>query len=64
MNPEKIKENFEEQLKNANEQIEKLQAEIAKLSEYRLKLIGGLETIQLLEPDEEVTTAETEVVEE
>jgi hypothetical protein len=65
MKPEQIKENFEEQLKSANEQIEKLQAEIAKLSEYRIKLIGGLETLQLMEEkEEEVTEATTEVVSE
>lgn len=64
MNPEKIKENFEEQLKSSNEQIEKLQAEITKLTEYRLKLIGGLETLQLMNNEEEVTEAQTEVVEE
>jgi hypothetical protein len=50
---EKIKESFEEQLKNANEQIEKLQSELARLTEYRTKLIGGLETLQLLEQPEE-----------
>jgi hypothetical protein len=55
---EKIKESFEEQLKNANEQIEKLQSELARLTEYRVKLIGGLETLQLLEQPEESTELE------
>ncbi len=59
---EKIKESFEEQLKNANEQIEKLQSELARLTEYRVKLIGGLETLQLLEQPEE--SAELEESEE
>lgn len=55
---EKIKESFEEQLKNANEQIEKLQSELSRLTEYRVKLIGGLETLQLLEQPEESTELE------
>jgi prefoldin subunit 5 len=54
-NTDKIKESFEEQLKNANEQIEKLQSELTRLTEYRVKLIGGLETLQLLEQPEEET---------
>ena len=63
MTPDKIKESFEEQLKNTNEQIQKLQSEIARLNEYRTKLVGGLETLQLLdgEESEEVTEPEVEV---
>lgn len=63
-NPDKIKESFEEQLKNANEQIEKLQAELARLTEYRTKLIGGLETLQLLEQPEGEEGTEAEESEE
>lgn len=60
---EKIKESFEEQLKNANEQIEKLQSELARLTEYRVKLIGGLETLQLLEqPEESLELKESEEI--
>ena len=60
---EKIKESFEEQLKNANEQIEKLQSELARLTEYRVKLIGGLETLQLLEePEESLELEESEEI--
>lgn len=61
MTPDKIKESFEEQLKNTNEQIQKLQSEIARLNEYRTKLIGGLETIQLLEGKETEGVSEPEV---
>lgn len=61
MTPDKIKESFEEQLKNTNEQIQKLQSEIARLNEYRTKLIGGLETIQLLEGEETEGVSEPEV---
>ena len=53
-NQQKIKENFEEQLKTTNDQIEKLQSELNRLAEYRVKLIGGLETIKLLEEPEEL----------
>ncbi len=60
---EKIKESFEEQLKNANEQIEKLQSELSRLTEYRVKLIGGLETLQLLEqPEESLELKESEEI--
>lgn len=61
-NPDKIKESFEEQLKTANEKIEQLQSELTRLNEYRTKLIGGLETLQLLEQPQEET--EEEVTEE
>ena len=61
-NPDKIKESFEEQLKTANEKIEQLQSELTRLNEYRTKLIGGLETLQLLEQPE--GEAETEEVTE
>jgi len=63
MGPDKIKESFEEQLKNTEEQIQKLQSEIVRLNEYRTKLVGGLETLQLLEggSSEEVTEPEVEV---
>lgn len=63
MTPESIKESFEEQLKNTNDQIQKLQSEIARLNEYRVKLIGGLETLNLLEGNEETEEAVEAAVE-
>ena len=53
-----LKENFKTQLTNVDGQIAKLEDEIAKAKEYRLKLHGGLETLELLEPTEEAPAAE------
>jgi hypothetical protein len=53
-----LKENFKTQLTNVDGQIAKLEDEIAKAKEYRLKLQGGLETLELLEPTEEAPAAE------
>lgn len=67
-----LRENFETQLKNINEQIVKLEDDLAKAKEYRTKLQGGLETLQILDPKEEAPAeestgetpvSETEVVE-
>lgn len=64
-----LRENFENQLKNINEQIVKLEEDLAKAKEYKTKLQGGLETLQILDPKEEEAPAEetpiseTEVVE-
>lgn len=56
-----LKENFEGQIKTVNEQISKLEEELAKAKEYRLKLEGGLETLGLLEaPAEEAEEAPAE----
>ena len=46
-----LKENFESQVKTVNEQISKLEEELTKAREYKLKLEGGLETLGLLEQD-------------
>lgn len=48
-----LKENFENQIKNVDEQIANLEGELAKAREYRLKLLGGLETLDLLNPPAE-----------
>jgi len=63
-----LKENFQNQLKEIDEKIAQIQTELAKAQEYKLKLQGGLETIELLEksesedlgelPEEETTTEE------
>jgi hypothetical protein len=59
-----LKENFENQLKSANEQIAQLETDLEKAKEYRLKLQGGLETLALLNPpEEEATEAPVEVAE-
>lgn len=45
-----LKENFQTQLTNVEGQIAKLEDDLAKAKEYRLKLQGGLETLELLDP--------------
>jgi hypothetical protein len=56
--PTTLKENFTTQLTNVEGQITKLEEELAKAKEYRLKLQGGLETLELLEPTEEAPAEE------
>lgn len=51
--PEQLRENFDKQLANAEKQILDLKENLAKAEEYRLKLIGGLETLNLLNPPAE-----------
>ena len=47
-----LKENFHNQLKEIDEKITQIQSELAKPQEYKLKLQGGLETLELLEKQE------------
>lgn len=61
MDTSTLKENFENQLKSANEQIAQLESDLEKAKEYRLKLQGGLETLALLNPPEEEETTEAPV---
>ena len=44
-----IKENFTNQLQKVNQKIIELEEELEKSKEYKLKLVGGLETLELLE---------------
>jgi len=44
-----LKENFKNQLKEIDEKIAQIQAELTKAQEYKLKLQGGLETLDLLQ---------------
>lgn len=60
MDTTQLRENFQSQLTNVDVQIAKLEDELAKAKEYRLKLQGGLETLELLDPTpaEEAPTEE------
>lgn len=59
-----LKENFQNQLKDIEEKISKLLEELEKAKEYRLKLQGGMETLELISSQEEpAQSVETEVVE-
>lgn len=53
MDTSSLKSEFEGQLKDIEVKIAKAKEELIKMEEYKLKLIGGLETLALLEPKEE-----------
>lgn len=53
MDTEQLKKNFEDQLAKADKQISELEENLVKAKEYKLKLLGGLETLELLNPPEE-----------
>ena len=62
MDPTQLKKNFEEQIATTVKQIGELEANLTKAKEYRIKLEGGLETLNLLEEKPEegaVPTPET-----
>lgn len=61
MDQETLKSNFDEQLANTDKQIKELEEGLEKAREYKIKLLGGLETLRLLaeEPAEEATAEET-----
>tara|TARA_Y100000004_G_scaffold195722_1_gene263574 strand:- start:3021 stop:3305 length:285 start_codon:yes stop_codon:yes gene_type:complete len=52
MNTEELRKNFEDQLKTTAGQISELEANLTKAKEYKTKLEGGLETLNLLEGKE------------
>jgi len=53
MDPVSLKENFTSQIKGVEDQIKQLEADLEKAKEYKLKLLGGLETLELLIKQEE-----------
>ena len=61
MDQETLKSNFDEQLANTDKQIKELEEGLEKAREYKIKLLGGLETLRLLadEPAEEAPAEET-----
>lgn len=61
-NIESVRKNFKEQLDQVDKRISELTEELKNVSEYRLKLMGGLETIDLLSPKEESEEEETPTV--
>lgn len=62
MDTEQLRKNFEEQLASADKQISELETNLAKAREYKLKLQGGLETLDLLNPKEEEDSSSNEEV--
>jgi hypothetical protein len=63
MDTAQLKENFANQLNTVDGQIAKLEEDLGKAKEYRLKLQGGLETLELLNPPEDGESAPTEAAE-
>lgn len=61
MDQETLKSNFDEQLANTDKQIKELEEGLEKAREYKIKLLGGLETLRLLaeETEEEAPAEET-----
>ena len=57
MDPTQLKKNFEEQIASTVKQITVLEANLTKAKEYRIKLEGGLETLNLLEEKPEEADA-------
>ena len=57
MDPEQLKKNFEEQIASTEKQIIELEANLVKAKEYKMKLVGGLETLGLLEGESETPPA-------
>ena len=58
MDTEQLRKNFDEQLANTEKQITELKANLAKAEEYKLKLVGGIETLDLLAGPAEEEPAE------
>ena len=57
MDPAQLKKNFEEQIASTVKQIGELEANLTKAKEYKIKLEGGLETLNLLEEKPAETAA-------
>jgi hypothetical protein len=64
MDTTELRKNFEEQLASTDKQIAELEVQLAKAREYKLKLSGGLETLDLINPPEEKETTDEEPVAE
>jgi len=56
--PEELKENFTKQLEELEDKIKELEKQLTTAREYKLKLVGGLETIALMEDAPEESTVE------
>ena len=53
MDPATLKAEFERQLKDADAKLVEAEKQLAQLKEYKTKLLGGLETLELLNPKTE-----------
>ena len=55
MDPASLKVEFDKQLKDAETKIAEAEKNLKQLNEYKIKLLGGLETLELLSPKSEGT---------
>jgi len=55
MDPAELKLEFEKQVKDADGKIAEAEKNLIQLKEYKTKLLGGLETLELLNPKTEET---------
>ena len=53
MDPASLKIEFDKQVKDADVKIAEAEKQLAQLKEYKTKLLGGLETLELLAPKSE-----------
>ena len=53
MDPASLKLEFDKQVKDADAKIAEAEKQLAQLKEYKTKLLGGLETLELLAPKSE-----------
>ena len=53
MDPANLKIEFEKQVKDADAKIVEAEKNLVQLKEYKTKLLGGLETLELLNPKTE-----------
>lgn len=58
MDPAELKKNFEDQIATTEKQIGELEENLKKAREYKIKLQGGLETLGLLEGEQETPAEE------
>ena len=55
MDPASLRLEFEKQVKDADSKIVEAEKNLVQLKEYKTKLLGGLETLELLNPKTEET---------
>ena len=55
MDPATLRIEFEKQLKDADAKLVEAEKNLAQIKEYKTKLLGGMETLELLAPKSEET---------
>ena len=62
MDPTSLKTEFEKQIKDADSKILAAEKQLKMLQDYKMKIVGGLETLELLNPKTEVSEQATSEV--